>query len=99
MHREAIERLADEELMPLVGRKEAAAFEVFYDRHGGAADSLAYRIVGDATSAEDVTQGAFLSIWRSRARYDARRDPSARGGGCRGSRFRDPRSPRSRPPR
>jgi RNA polymerase sigma-70 factor, ECF subfamily len=73
MHREAIERLADEELMPLVGRKEAAAFEVFYDRHGGAAYSLAYRIVGDRGAAEDVTQEAFLSIWRSGARYDPAR--------------------------
>src|SRR5215207_7337905 len=59
--------------MPLVAQKDPAAFEVFYDRHGGAAYSLAYRIVGDATSAEDVTQEAFLSIWRSRARYDPMR--------------------------
>jgi RNA polymerase sigma-70 factor, ECF subfamily len=71
--KQALQRLADEDLMPLVARKDPAAFEVFYDRHGGAAYSLAYRIVGDATSAEDVTQEAFLSIWRSRARYDPTR--------------------------
>jgi RNA polymerase sigma-70 factor, ECF subfamily len=69
----ALQRLADEDLMPLVAQKDPVAFEVFYDRHGGAAYSLAYRIVGDATSAEDVTQEAFLSIWRSRARYDPTR--------------------------
>jgi RNA polymerase sigma-70 factor, ECF subfamily len=68
-----LQRLADEDLMPLVAGKDADAFEIFYDRHGGAAYSLAYRIVGDATSAEDVTQEAFLSIWRSRARYDPTR--------------------------
>jgi len=68
-----IERLADEELMAVVDRKEAAAFEVLYDRHGGAAYSLAYRIVGDRTAAEDVTQEAFLSIWRSNARFDRAR--------------------------
>jgi RNA polymerase sigma-70 factor (ECF subfamily) len=73
MQREAIERLADEDLMPLVGRNDPAAFEIFYDRHGGAAYSLAYRIVGDRVAAEDVTQEAFLSIWRSGARYDATR--------------------------
>jgi len=67
------ERLGDEELMPLVAEKDPEAFEVFYDRHGGAAFSLAYRIVGDRTSAEDVTQEAFLSIWRSGARYDRAR--------------------------
>jgi RNA polymerase sigma-70 factor (ECF subfamily) len=67
------ERLADEELMPLIGDKDPGAFEVFYDRHGGVAYSLAYRIVGERGAAEDVMQEAFISIWRSGARYDAAR--------------------------
>jgi RNA polymerase sigma-70 factor (ECF subfamily) len=67
------ERLADEELMPLIGEKDADAFEVFYDRHGVVAFSLAYRIVGERGAAEDVVQEAFISIWRSGARYDAAR--------------------------
>jgi RNA polymerase sigma-70 factor (ECF subfamily) len=71
--RERAQRLADEDLMPLLGAKDAEAFEVFYDRHGGAAYSLAYRIVGERSRAEDVTQEAFLSIWRSGARYDRTR--------------------------
>ena len=50
------ERLADEELMPLIGEKDPDAFGVFYDRHGGVAYSLAYRIVGERGAAEDVTQ-------------------------------------------
>jgi len=68
-----LERLADEELMAVVDRKDPAAFEVLYDRHGGAAYSLAYRIVGDRNAAEDVAQEAFLSIWRSNARFDRAR--------------------------
>jgi RNA polymerase sigma-70 factor (ECF subfamily) len=67
------ERLADEELAALVDAKDPAAFEVFYDRHGGAAYSLALRIVGDRQLAEDVIQEAFLSMWRSSARYDPAR--------------------------
>jgi RNA polymerase sigma-70 factor, ECF subfamily len=67
------ERLGDEERMPLLAEKDPEAFEVFYDRHGGAAYSLAYRIVGDRSAAEDVTQEAFLSIWRSGARFDRTR--------------------------
>ena len=59
--------------MTLVDGKDPDAFEVFYDRHGGAAYSLAHRIVGDPGMAEDVTQEAFLSIWRSKARFDAAR--------------------------
>jgi RNA polymerase sigma-70 factor (ECF subfamily) len=69
----ALERLADEDLMTLVDDKDPDAFEVFYERHGGAAYSLAHRIVGDPGMAEDVTQEAFLSMWRSTARYDAAR--------------------------
>ena len=56
--------------MHLVQAGDPRAFEVIYDRHGAAAFSLAYRIVGHAAGAEDVTQEAFLSIWRNRLRYD-----------------------------
>lgn len=70
---EALQRLADEDLMTLVERRNADAFAVLYDRHGGAAYSLAHRIVGDPAVAEDVTQEAFLSVWRSGARFDAAR--------------------------
>jgi RNA polymerase sigma-70 factor, ECF subfamily len=73
VRREKAERLADEELMPWIGRKDPEAFEVFYDRHGGAAFSLAYRILGDRTAAEDCIQEAFISIWRSGGRFDRTR--------------------------
>jgi RNA polymerase sigma-70 factor, ECF subfamily len=73
MTRSELQRLADEDLMPRIAEKDAVAFEVFYDRHAGAAYSLAYRIVGDRQSAEDVTQEALISIWRSGARFDRAR--------------------------
>jgi RNA polymerase sigma-70 factor (ECF subfamily) len=72
-NRQKAERLADEDLMPLIGSKDPEAFEVLFDRHGGAAYSLAYRIVGERGSAEDVTQEAFISVWRSGARFDRAR--------------------------
>ena len=59
--------------MTLVDRRDPDAFAVLYDRHGGAAYSLAHRIVGDPAIAEDVTQEAFISVWRSGARFDAAR--------------------------
>ena len=59
--------------MTLVDGKDETAFEVFYERHGGPAYSLAHRIVGDRNLAEDVVQEAFLSIWRSKAGYDRAR--------------------------
>ena len=59
--------------MQLVRRGEAAAFELIYERHAQAAFSLAYRMAGSRGVAEDVSQEAFLSIWRSGARYDRAR--------------------------
>jgi len=65
--------LADEEIMHLVQESDPRAFELFYDRHSGPAFSLAYRMVGNRTVAEDVSQEAFLSIWRSKLRYQPER--------------------------
>jgi RNA polymerase sigma-70 factor (ECF subfamily) len=65
--------LADEDIMQLVRRGDAAAFEVVYERHANAAFSLAYRMCGSRGAAEDVVQEAFLSLWRSGARYDRMR--------------------------
>jgi RNA polymerase sigma-70 factor (ECF subfamily) len=65
--------LADEDLMQLVRRGQAPAFEVIYERHCQAAFSLAYRMVGARGVAEDVVQEAFLAIWRSGGRYERSR--------------------------
>jgi RNA polymerase sigma-70 factor, ECF subfamily len=62
--------LADEDLMQLVRQGDARAFELVYERHATAAFSLAYRMTGRRAAAEDVVQEAFLSLWRSGARYD-----------------------------
>jgi RNA polymerase sigma-70 factor (ECF subfamily) len=68
-----LRELADEELMQLVRRGHAPAFEVVYDRHCDVAFSLAYRMCSQRALAEDVVQEAFLSLWRSGARYDRTR--------------------------
>jgi RNA polymerase sigma-70 factor, ECF subfamily len=68
-----LRELADEDLMPLVHDGNARAFEVVFDRHADAAFSLAYRMCGRRGMAQDVVQEAFLSLWRSGARYDRSR--------------------------
>ncbi|HEY6523870.1 MAG TPA: sigma-70 family RNA polymerase sigma factor [Solirubrobacteraceae bacterium] len=68
-----LRELADEDLMPLVHDGDARAFEVVFDRHADAAFSLAYRMCGRRGMAQDVVQEAFLSLWRSGARYDRAR--------------------------
>jgi RNA polymerase sigma-70 factor (ECF subfamily) len=65
--------LADEDLMQLVRRGDDRAFGIVYDRHASASFSLAYRMTGARIAAEDVVQEAFLSLWRSSARYDRSR--------------------------
>ena len=52
---------------------DSQAFEVIFDRHGGVAFSLAYRMCGRRALAEDIVQEAFLSLWRTGARYDRTR--------------------------
>ncbi|MGZ4165650.1 MAG: RNA polymerase sigma factor [Solirubrobacteraceae bacterium] len=68
-----LRELADEDLMPLVHDGDARAFEVVFDRHADAAFSLAYRMCGRRAMAQDIVQEAFLSLWRSGARYDRAR--------------------------
>lgn len=59
--------------MLLVAEQDPAAFEVIFDRHGSAAFSLAYRMCGQRSVAEEVVQESFLSLWRHGARYEQRR--------------------------
>jgi RNA polymerase sigma-70 factor, ECF subfamily len=65
--------LADEDLISLVEARDADAFSTLYDRHSRSAYSLAYRMMGDRQAAEDLTQDAFIKMWRNSASYRAER--------------------------
>ena len=57
--------LSDEALVALVSRSDESALAELYDRVGGTAYGLAYRILRDESLAEDAVQEAFLGLWRS----------------------------------
>jgi RNA polymerase sigma-70 factor (ECF subfamily) len=65
--------LADEDLISLVEATDAEAFATLYDRHSDAAFSLAYRMMGERQASEDLTQDAFLKVWRGASSYRADR--------------------------
>ena len=69
VHKAHYLRLADEDLMVLVGGGDADAFAALYDRHSRSAYWLAHKLTGEKQAAEDLAQDAFLKIWRSAERY------------------------------
>lgn len=54
----------DEALLDAITARDDRALAALYDRYGGLAFALAYRILGDRGAAEDVVQDVFLSVWR-----------------------------------
>ena len=68
-HKARYPHLADEDLMVLVGGGDPHAFATLYDRHCRLAYSVAHKLTGEKHSAEDLTQEAFLKVWRSAQRY------------------------------
>jgi RNA polymerase sigma-70 factor (ECF subfamily) len=58
-------QLDDLVLVSLVARRNEAALSALYDRYSRLVFSLALRIVGERTLAEEITSDAFISVWRA----------------------------------
>ena len=61
---------ADRALLRAMQDGDQQAVAELYDRYGGAAYGLAYRIANDPGLAEDIVQEAFVSLWRQCGRFD-----------------------------
>jgi RNA polymerase sigma-70 factor, ECF subfamily len=60
---------ADEELAERVARREVAALEALYERHGRVLFSLAVKMLDDPQAAEDIVQETFLKLWQRPETY------------------------------
>jgi RNA polymerase sigma-70 factor (ECF subfamily) len=68
---EGSQQAIDRETLARVVSGDQLAFSELYDRLSRPLYSLAVRMLGDATEAQDALQEAFVQIWRRAATYDA----------------------------
>jgi RNA polymerase sigma-70 factor (ECF subfamily) len=63
----------DKSLLRAIAGRDKTALRVLYERHAGLLFSLALKILGNRSDAEDVLQETFLQIWNSAGSYDDKR--------------------------
>ena len=64
------QQIADQEMILRIGRGDQTAFSALYDRLSGPLYSLALKILGDASDAQDALQEVFVQIWSRAGTYD-----------------------------
>ena len=52
---------------------DPTAYARIYDEHARGVYGAAYRVLGNAAQAQDVTQDVFVKVWRQPQKFDARR--------------------------
>ena len=62
-------RLDDAALMEWIARANTGALGDLYDRYGRLVFSVAIHIVGDAETAEEITQDVFVRVWEGAKTY------------------------------
>ncbi len=60
---------SDEDLIRELQKGRKEAFDVIVDRYSGPLHNFIYRIVGDATAAQDLLQETFIRLWTNRQSY------------------------------
>jgi RNA polymerase sigma-70 factor (ECF subfamily) len=64
------QQMLDQEMIARIGRRDQSAFSALYDRLSGPLYSLAFKMLGDASDAQDALQEVFVQIWSRASTYD-----------------------------
>jgi len=67
------QQMLDQEMIARIGRSDQTAFSALYDRLSGPLYSLALKMLGDASDAQDALQEVFLQIWSRAGAYDPKK--------------------------
>ena len=70
MAEETAQQIADREMLLRVGHGDQAGFNALYDRLSGPLYSLALKMLGDPSEAQDALQEVFVQIWSRAKAYD-----------------------------
>ncbi len=62
---------SEDVLMARVGARDPAAFRILVDSYATRLHRIAFRMIGDATEAEDVAQEALLRLWKHADRWQS----------------------------
>ncbi|GMQ78761.1 MAG: sigma-70 family RNA polymerase sigma factor [Anaerolineae bacterium] len=68
-----VQQLDDEELLDLITQKNEVALSELYDRYSRLVFSVAFGVVGDRGSAEEITLDIFIQIWEKAHTYRVER--------------------------
>jgi RNA polymerase sigma-70 factor (ECF subfamily) len=68
----------DTDLIQGIAERESQALMQLYDRYNRLCFAVAYRIVNDASLAEEVVQDAFLQVWNRASTFDVERGRNVR---------------------
>src|SRR5262245_57809223 len=70
MAQDTTQQVADREMLLQVSHGDQSAFSELYDRLSGPLYSLAWKMLGDASDAQDALQEVFVQIWSRAKTYD-----------------------------
>jgi RNA polymerase sigma-70 factor (ECF subfamily) len=70
---------ADFDIMTRIRSGDHDALRELYDRYGRLSFAIAYRMLGEASAAEEVVQDAFLSVWKRSSTFNGGVTSNVRG--------------------